>query len=340
LTTSFLYGICLEVPEKKQDNKDKIIKDTPESTSAPRYSGIATFMRMPFVQDPSGIDIALIGVPYDGAVESRSGARHGPREIRNMSSMIRTIHHATRINPYKLCNIADMGDVPFTNVYRPEDVHNDIMNYYKKVHGAGVVPLSAGGDHSISLPILRVLGKETPVGLVQVDAHTDTNDTEMGFKFSHGTPFRRAVEEGTLDANRTVQIGIRGAQNSEEGWDFSTESGMRVIFMEEFTSLGVNGVVDQVRRVVGDGPAYISFDIDGLDPAYAPGTGTPEIGGITTVEAQALLRGLRGLNLIGADVVEVAPPFDSSGNTALVAATIMYEILCLLAESVALHKTK
>jgi guanidinopropionase len=328
------------MPGKMKKSKDKVLKDIPQSTQAPRYSGIATFMRMPLVQDPSGLDIALIGVPYDGAVESRSGARHGPREIRNMSSMIRTIHHATRINPYKLCNIADMGDVPFTNVYRTEEVHDDIMNYYKKVYEAGVVPLSAGGDHSISLPILRVLGKETPVGLVHIDAHTDMNDTEMGFKFSHGTPFRRAVEEGALDANRTVQIGIRGAQNSEESWDFSTKSGMRVIFMEEFTALGVNGVIDQVRRVVGDGPAYISFDIDGLDPAFAPGTGTPEIGGITTVEAQALLRGLRGLNLIGADIVEVAPPFDPSGNTALVAATIMYEILCLLAESVVLRKKK
>lgn len=323
---------------KKQNNKDKVKKNIPQSSPAPRYSGIATFMRIPLVQDPSGIDIALIGVPYDGAVEGRSGARHGPREIRNMSSMIRTIHHATRINPYKLCNIADMGDVPFTNVYRPEEVHNDIMNYYKKVHEAGVVPLSAGGDHSISLPILRVLGKEIPVGLVHIDAHTDTNDTEMGFKFSHGTPFRRAVEEGTLDAKRTVQIGIRGAQNSEESWDFSIESGMRVIFMEEFTALGVNGVIDQVRLVVGDGPTYISFDIDGLDPAFAPGTGTPEIGGMTTVEAQTLLRGLRGLNLIGADVVEVAPPFDPSGNTALVAATIMFEILCLLAEAISLQK--
>jgi len=324
---------------KKQDNKDTVIKNIPDSMTAPRYSGIATFMRTPLVQDPSGLDIAFIGVPYDGAVEGRSGARHGPREIRNMSSMIRNIHHLTRINPFKICDIADIGDISFTNVYRIEDVHNDILNFYKKLHEAGVVPLSAGGDHSITLPILRVLGKETPVGLVHIDAHTDTNDMEMGSKFSHGTPFRRAVEERILDSKRTVQIGIRGAQNSEESWDFSIDSGMRVIFMEEFTSLGVAGVIDQLRLIVGDGPTYISFDIDGLDPVYAPGTGTPEIGGITTKEAQALLRGLRGLNLIGADVVEVSPPFDSSGNTALVAATIMYEILCLLAESKAYRKS-
>lgn len=324
---------------KKQDNKDTVIKDIPDSMNAPRYSGIATFMRTPHVQDPSGLDIAFIGVPYDGAVEGRSGARQGPREIRNMSSMIRTIHHLTRINPFKICDIADIGDISFTNVYRIEDVHNDILNFFKKLHEAGVIPLTAGGDHSITLPILRAIGKETPVGLVHIDAHTDTNDTEMGSKFSHGTPFRRAVEEGILNAERTVQIGIRGAQNSEESWDFSTESGMHVIFMEEFTRLGVEGVIDQTRVILGDGPTYISFNIDGLDPAYAPGTGTPEIGGLTTIEAQTLLRGLRGLRLIGADVVEVSPPLDPSGNTAHVAATIMYELLCLLAESKAHRKS-
>jgi guanidinopropionase len=324
---------------KKQGNKDTVMKRIPESMSAPRYSGIATFMRTPLVQDPSGLDIAFIGVPYDGAVESRSGARQGPREIRNMSSMIRTIHHVTRINPFKICEIADIGDISFTNVYRIEDVHNDILNFYKKLHEERVVPLTAGGDHSITLPILRAIGKETPLGIVHIDAHTDTNDVEMGFKFTHGTPFRRAVEEGLLEAKRTVQIGIRGAQNSEESWDFSSEAGMRLIFMEEFTRLGVEGVIDQIRRIVGESPTYISFDIDGLDPAYAPGTGTPEIGGLTTVEAQTLLRGLRGLNLVGADVVEVSPPLDSSGNTALVAATIMYEILCLLAESIAHRKS-
>lgn len=309
------------------------MSNTPRPTSTPRYSGIPTFLRTPFVQDPSGVDIALIGVPYDGAVEGRAGARHGPREIRNMSSMIRTIHHVTKINPFKLCTAADLGDVSFTNVYCIEDVHKDIENYYTKVFDAGALPLSAGGDHSISLPILRVLGKEAPIGLIHIDAHTDTNDTEMGSKFSHGTPFRRAVEEGILDAHRTVQIGIRGAQDSEESWNFSIESGMRVIFMEEFSSLGVKGVIDLVRHVAGDGPTYISFDVDALDPAFAPGTGTPEIGGITTVEAQALLRGLSGLNFIGADVVEVSPPFDPSGNTALVAATMMFELLCVLAFS-------
>jgi guanidinopropionase len=173
---------------------------------------------------------------------------------------------------------------------------------------------------------------------VHIDAHTDTADAELGSRLSHGTPFRRAVEDGILDPKRTVQIGIRGAQNSEEGWAFSQESGMRVIFIEEFTKLGVEAVIAEARRIVGDGPTYISFDIDCLDPAFAPGTGTPEIGGMTPIQAQGLLRGLRGLNLIGGDVVEVSPPLDPSGNTALAGATMMYEILCVLAEEVARRK--
>jgi len=306
--------------------------------SAPRYTGIATFMRTPLVRDPSRLDIALIGVPFDGGAENRPGQRHGPREIRNMSSLMRTIHHVTRINPYELCRIADMGDVSFADAFHLEASHANITEFYRKVHAADVVPLSAGGDHSISLPILRAIAADGPVGLVHIDAHTDTIDEELGSKFTHGTPFRRAVEEGLLDPKRTVQIGIRGAQSSEEGWIFSLDSGMRVIFIEEFTRLGVEAVISEARRVVADGPTYLSFDIDSLDPAFAPGTGTPEVGGITTIEAQTLVRGLRGLDLIGGDVVEVSPPFDASGITALVGATMMYEILCILAESVARRK--
>jgi guanidinopropionase len=257
-----------------------------------------------------------------------------------MSSLTRSIHHVTRVNPYELCRVADLGDVPLNHVFDLEASLSDIEAFYAKIHAAGAVPLSAGGDHSITLPILRAIAGERPVGLVHVDAHTDTWDEFLGSKFMHGTPFRRAVEEGLLDPKRTVQIGIRGAQNTEEGWSFSLESGMRVIFMEEFTRLGVDAVVTEARRVVGDGPTYVSFDVDGLDPTYAPGTGTPEVGGLTTIQAQALLRGLRGLDLVGADVVEVAPPFDPGGGTALVAATMMYEILCILAEAVARRKNR
>ncbi len=304
----------------------------------PRYMDIATFMRAPLVRDPSAVDIALIGVPFDGGVTNRAGARHGPREIRNMSSLMRAIHHVTRVNPYALCRVGDLGDVPFTHGFALEASLGDIAAFYRDVHAAGAVPLSAGGDHSITYPIFQAIAADRPVGMVHIDAHTDTWDSFLGSKFTHGAPFRRAVEDGLLDPARTIQIGIRGAQNSEEGWTFSQEAGMRVIFMEEFTAMGVEAVVAEARRVVGDGPTYISFDVDGLDPVYAPGTGTPEIGGLTTIEAQALLRGLRGLNLVGGDVVEVAPPFDPSGNTALVGATLMYEILCLLAEAVAARR--
>ena len=209
----------------------------PEST--PRYTGIATFMRTPLVRDPTELDIALIGVPFDGGVENRPGPRHGPREIRNMSSLTRAVHHVTRVNPYELCRVADMGDVPIANTFDLEASHADITQFYRKVHAAGTVPLSAGGDHSISLPILRAIVADGPVGIVQIDAHTDTFDEELGNKFTHGTPFRRAVEEGLLDPKRTVQIGIRGAADSEEGWAYSVDSGMRVIFMDEFTKLGV-----------------------------------------------------------------------------------------------------
>ncbi|MDH3473625.1 MAG: agmatinase [Rhodospirillales bacterium] len=306
--------------------------------TAPRYREIATFMRAPLVRDPAGVDIGLIGVPFDGGVTNRPGARHGPRELRNMSSLMRAIHHVTRVNPYALCRVADLGDVPFPRVYDLEGSLEDIATFYRVVHTAGCVPLSAGGDHSITLPIFQAIAADRSVGMVHIDAHTDTWDEFLGSKFTHGAPFRRAVEEGLLDPKRTVQIGIRGAQNSDEGWTFSLETGMRVIFMEEFTALGVEAVITEARRVVGDGPTYVSFDVDGLDPVYAPGTGTPEVGGLTTIEAQRLLRGLRGLDLIGGDVVEVAPPFDPTGNTALVGATMMYEILCLLAEAVAARK--
>jgi guanidinopropionase len=196
------------------------------------------------------------------------------------------------------------------------------------------VPLSAGGDHLITLPIYRAIAKDRPVGMIHFDAHSDTNDRYFGDNlYTHGTPFRRAVEEGLLDPKRTVQIGIRGSIYSGDDMAFAEENGMRVIYMEEFSKLGVEKTIAEARRVAGDGPTYISFDVDGIDPAFTPGTGTPEIGGLTTLEAQHLVRGLQGLNLIGGDVVEVSPPFDPSGNTALVGATLMFEILCLLADA-------
>jgi guanidinopropionase len=298
----------------------------------PRYCGIPTFMRTPYTTDFKNLDIALVGVPYDGAVEARSGTRMGPRQIRDMSSMMRSIHHVTRINPYELCRVGDVGDVHFGQIFDVRASHKDITAFYQNLDEAGVTPISAGGDHSITLPIMRAIASKGSVGLVHIDAHTDCCDEEMNSKYSHGTPFRRAVEEGLLDPKRTIQIGIRGAANSDECWEFGAKHGIRIVYIEEFTKLGVEKVIEEARFIVGNDPAYISFDVDGIDPAFTPGTGTPEIGGLTTIEAQALIRGLRGINLVGADVVEVSPPFDSSGNTALVAATIMYEILCIMAE--------
>jgi guanidinopropionase len=303
-----------------------------EPMKEPRYTDIATFMRTPLATSLADVDIGLIGVPTDLGVTNRPGARHGPREIRNSSSLMRGFNLGMRMNPYELCRIADLGDVRFTGRYDLEAQTAQIADFYRLVHKAGIIPVTAGGDHSITFPIFQGIAAAGPIGMVHIDAHCDTWGEYYGSKFTHGAPFRLAVEHGLLDPKRTIQIGIRGGQNLMDGINFSLNHGMRVVFMEEFATLGVERVIAEARRVVGDGPTYISFDVDGLDPVYAPGTGTPEVGGITTLEAQRLLYGLRGLNLIGGDVVEVAPPYDQTGNTALVGATMMFEIICLIAD--------
>lgn len=304
----------------------------------PRYAGIATFMRLPHValEDSSGVDIGLIGVPWDGGTTNRAGARHGPRQMRDLSTLTRNVHHATGLQPYELANCADLGDSPVNPVDLNDALHR-VQSFFDDICQRGIVPLTAGGDHLISLPILRALAKVHggPLGMVHFDAHTDTLDRYFGdFQYTHGTPFRRAIEEGALDPKRTVQIGIRGGLYGPADKDWGLQQGIRVIEIEEFMDLGVKGTIAEARRVVGDEKTYVSFDVDALDPVYAPGTGTPEIGGFNTHEGQAMIRGLRGLNLVGGDVVEVSPPFDPGGNTALVGVTMMWEILCLLAEQV------
>lgn len=299
----------------------------------PRFTEIATFMRAPLAESLDNVDIGLIGVPTDLGVTNRAGARHGPREIRNSSSLMRTFNLGMNVNPYELCHVADLGDVKFSHRYDLNKQVEEIESFFQKIVEKNILPISAGGDHSITYPILKAIAKEEPVGMVHIDAHTDTWGEIWGSKFHHGAPFRLAVEAGVLDPKRTIQIGIRGGQNFMDGIEFSQSHGMRVVFMDEFSALGVEKVIQEARKTVGEGKTYISFDVDGLDPVYAPGTGTPEVGGITTLEAQQLLRGLRGLNLIGGDVVEVAPPFDNTGNTALVGATMMFEILSLIADS-------
>lgn len=297
----------------------------------PRFIGIPTFMRLPMASAPDEVDIGIAGVPFDGGVTARSGARFGPREIRNLSSMTRAIHHVTGFNPFAACRVADVGDVPFTDLYDLQRGHEAIRDFLQPWFAAGKRMLMAGGDHSITFPIFQAIAPAAPLGLVHIDAHTDTWDENFGSKFAHGSPFRRAVEAGLLDPKRTIQIGIRGAQNSDAGWKYSLESGMRVVFIEEFDRLGVPAVIAEALRVVGAGPAYLSIDVDGIDPVYAPGTGTPEVGGLSSREALQLIRGLEGLDFLGADVVEVSPPYDVGGTTALLGATLMYEALCLLA---------
>jgi guanidinopropionase len=306
-----------------------------DAAITPRFSAIPTFMRLPYLTEPTKVDIALIGVPWDGGTTNRAGARHGPREIRNMSSFMRKVHHVSRIAPYDLARIADLGDAP-VNPIDLMDTLGRVERFYQKVHAAGALPLSAGGDHLITLPIFRAIAKDRAIGMIHFDAHSDTNDRYFGDnKYTHGTPFRRAIEEGVLDPKRTIQIGIRGSIYNVGDMEFAEKVGIRVVYMEEFTKLGVDKTIKEARRIAGKGPTYVSFDVDGLDPVYAPGTGTPEIGGLTTLEAQHILRGLQGLDLVGGDVVEVSPPFDPSGNTALVGATLMFEIMCLLADAVA-----
>ena len=302
----------------------------------PRYTGLATFMRAPQREDPAGVDIGLIGVPFDGGVTNRTGARHGPREVRNQSSLMRKINQHTGIAPYELCTVADLGDAWVERPFDLESSLDEIRDFFTGVHGVGVAPLSCGGDHSISLPILRAIATDrhrsawsisTPIATPAPIISAPTITTAL--------PFARAVEEGLLDPKRTVQIGIRGGVNDRDVWRFSHDHGMRVIEMPEFHDMGLDAAMAEALRVVGDGPTYVSFDIDSLDPAYAPGTGTPEVGGFTSLQAQLMIRKLQGLDLVGADMVEVSPPFDPSGLTALTGASMMFELLCVLADAVA-----
>jgi guanidinopropionase len=245
---------------------------------------------------------------------------------------------ASGIDPYAMAKIADVGDAWVEGPFNLEQSHQEIEGFFNEIHNSGALPVSAGGDHSVTLPIFRAIAAERPLGMVHFDAHCDTGDDYLGSKFHHGAPFRRAVEEGLLDPKRTVQIGIRGSLNDPDIWKFSHDSGMRVIYIEEFFERGWKDVIEEAKSIVGTEPAYLSFDVDGLDPVYAPGTGTPEIGGFSNLEAQLMIRELGELNLVGGDVVEVAPPFDPTGNTALTGATLMFEILCALAQSLSLRQ--
>jgi agmatinase len=310
---------------------DKIFSKS--GTRAAPYAGVPTFLSAPYRpvdgQNPDfgDLQVAILGVPMDLGVTNRPGSRFGPRALRAIER-IGPYNHVLGCAPVFDLRVADIGDVPFASRYRLEQSHDDIERRIGQIVEAGVVPLSVGGDHSMTHPILKAVGKKAPVGLIHIDAHCDTGGAFDQTKFHHGGPFRNAVLDGVLDPTRTIQIGIRGS--AEYLWELSYESGMTVIHAEEISAVGIPAVIEKAKAVVGDGPTYLSFDIDSLDPAFAPGTGTPEVGGLTTREALELLRGVKGVNLVGGDVVEVAPQYDATANTAHAGAQMLFEILSLM----------
>ena len=300
----------------------------------PRFAGMPTFMRLPHVDlnhdKITEVDIGIIGAPWDAGTTNRPGPRHGPRQVRDMSTMIRAQHGVSNLRPFDLKNCADLGDIA-PNPASLEDSLKRIESYFSKIKDLNILPLTVGGDHLCSLPILRSLSKNEPVGLIQFDSHTDLFHSYFdGQMYTHGTPFRRAIEENLIDPKRTVQVGIRGTNYDSEDRDFAKSKGIRIITIEEFFERGIPDVISEVKSIVGDEKTYLSYDIDFIDPAFAPGTGTPEVGGPNSFQALDVVRKLTGLNLIGADVVEISPPFDPSGGTAFLGSSILFEILCIM----------
>ncbi|WP_322092912.1 agmatinase [Paraburkholderia bannensis] len=312
------------------DSHNTTLNQPLSGNAMPRFGGIASMMRLPIAETSAGLDACFVGVPFDLGTSNRNGARLGPRQIRAESVLLRPYNMATRAAPFDSLQVADIGDVAIN----PFDIHKaiaDIEAAYDGIIAGGCKPVTLGGDHTIALPILRAMHKKYgKVGVVHVDAHADVNDTMYGEKIAHGTPFRRAVEEGLLDCDRVVQIGLRGTGYHAEDFDWCRDQGFRVVQAEACWNRSLETLTKEVREQMGDGPVYLSFDIDGLDPAFAPGTGTPEIGGLTVPQGLEIIRGLRGLNLVGADLVEVSPPYDPQGTTALLAANLAFEMLCVL----------
>ena len=296
----------------------------------PRFAGPGTMMRLPAAADAAGLDACFIGIPLDVGTSNRPGTRFGPKQIRAESVMLRPYNMWTRAAPFDSLRIADIGDVPI-NTFDLKDAVRRIEAFYDNVLTHPVIPITLGGDHTLTLPVLRSIAKKHgPVGLVHIDAHADINDHMFGESIAHGTPFRRAFEEGLIDADHTFQIGLRGTGYTAEDFDWARDKGFTVVQAEELWHKSATPLIEDIRGKMGTRPVYLTFDIDSLDPAYAPGTGTPEIGGLTSVQAIELIRGCQGLNLVGCDLVEVSPPYDLQGNTALLAANLIFEMLCVL----------
>ncbi|HJN50607.1 MAG: agmatinase [Pseudomonadales bacterium] len=296
----------------------------------PRFGGPGTMLRLPAATDAAELEVCFVGIPLDIGTSNRSGARHGPRQIRNESALIRPYNMATGAAPFDSLQVADLGDVPI-NTFNLKKSIAIIEKYYNGIMQSDCIPLTLGGDHSIVLPLLRAIGKKHgPVGLIHVDAHADINDKMFGEKITHGTWLRRSLQEGLLTSSKVIQIGLRGSGYSANDFDWSRQQGFRLVTAAECWYKSLQPLMNEVKKQIGDSPVYLSFDIDGIDPAFAPGTGTPETGGLTSVQALEIVRGCRQLNIVGTDLVEVSPPYDQSGNTALLAANLLFEMLCVL----------
>lgn len=296
----------------------------------PRYAGVPTMMRLPQAASSSGLDACFVGLPVDAGASNRTGARLGPRSIRAESSLLRPFNLATGAAPFESLQVADCGDVA-VNTFNIADSVRRIREAYNALLVNDVIPLSMGGDHSVTYPVLQAIcAKHGPVALVHVDAHSDTNDTMFGEKIAHGTPFRRAYEEGLIVPELTFQIGLRGTGYSPDDFNWSRSKGFTVVTAEECWDKSLVPLMDSIRAKIGHRKTYISFDVDGLDPSVAPGTGTPEIGGLSGRQGLQIIRGCRGLDVVGGDVVEVSPAYDPSGNTSLLAANLLFEMLCVL----------
>jgi agmatinase len=302
-----------------------------DSFVTPRFSGVRTFMRLPNTQDLENADVAIVGAPFDTGATFRAGARFGPEGIRSASHLLRRHNPSLGITIFDHLSVIDYGDVPVVPGYI-EASYDSIKEGLEPIHRAGVVPIVLGGDHSIALPELRAAAAvHGPLALVQFDSHPDTWDAYFGQKHTHGTPFRRAVEEGLLDPSRSIQVGMRGSIYDEGDWDDAIEMGFDLVPTDAVRKLGIERTIARIRERVRDAKIYASFDVDFVDPAFAPGTGTPEIGGFTSREAQEFVRGLAGLDIVGCDVVEVYPAYDPAQITALLAANVAHEFLSLIA---------
>ncbi len=302
-----------------------------DSFETPRFSDVRTFMRLPNVRGLDNADVAIVGAPFDTGATFRAGARFGPEGIRAISHLLRRHNPSLGVTIFDYLSVIDYGDVPVVPGYI-EESYRRIEEGLRPIHEAGVVPIVLGGDHSIALPELRAAASvHGPLALVQFDSHPDTWDSYFGKKHTHGTPFRRAVEEDLLVPERSIQVGMRGSIYDENDWEDARRLGFDLLSTDEVRELGIPKTIERIRERVGDSKVYVSFDVDFVDPAYAPGTGTPEIGGFTSREAQELVRGLAGAEIVGCDVVEVYPAYDPAQITALLAANIAHELLSLVA---------